>query len=301
MSRYNRVLKGAAEWCAYYRANPHRLAKDYLHLDLHLFQKILIVMMNWSSIMVFIGSRGIGKTFLSAVFCVIRCILYPGTKICIASGTRGQSINVLEKIMLELKPNSPELAAEIDEKETKINGTNAQIVFKNTSYIKVVTSTDSARGNRANILLLDEFRMIAKDVINTILRKFLTQKRMPAYSELTKAERKEEYAKEKNKTMYLSSAYFVDHWSYLKCTDTYNAMTKGKKQFVCGLPYQLSMSEGLLDEDTVIEEMSETDFSEVKFQIRTILHNQKKYRNSLVYWKQYTVNPLNCWNTLRAL
>ena len=112
--------------------------------------------MNWSSTTVFIGSRGIGKSFLSAVFCVIRCILYPGTKICIASGTRGQSINVLEKIMLELKPNSPELAAEIDEKETKINGTNAQIVFKNTSYIKVVTASDSARGNRANLLLLDE-------------------------------------------------------------------------------------------------------------------------------------------------
>ena len=267
MSRINRVLEGAAAWCAYYRANPHRLAKDYLHLDLHIFQKILIMMMNWSSITVFIGSRGIGKTFLSAVFCVIRCILYPGTKICIASGTRGQSINVLEKIMLELKPNSPELAAEIDEKETRINGTNAQIVFKNTSYIKVVTSTDSARGNRANILLLDEFRMIAKDVINTILRKFLTQKRMPRYTELTKAERKAEYAKEKNKTMYLSSAYFVDHWSYLKCTDTYDAMRNGKRQFVCGLPYQLSITEGLLDEDTVIEEMSETDFSELKFQM----------------------------------
>lgn len=108
--------------------------------------------------------------------------------------------------MLELKPNSPELAAEIDEKQTKINGTNAQIVFKNSSYIKVVTASDSARGNRANLLLLDEFRMIAKDVIDTILRKFLTQRRMPRYEELTKEERKIEYAKEKNKTMYLSSA-----------------------------------------------------------------------------------------------
>ena len=54
---------------------------------------------------------------------------------------------MLEKIMLELKPRSDELAAEIDEKQTKINGTNAQIVFKNTSYIKVVTASDSARGN----------------------------------------------------------------------------------------------------------------------------------------------------------
>ncbi len=33
----------------------------------------------------------IGKTFLSAIYCVVRCILYPGTKICIASGTRGQA------------------------------------------------------------------------------------------------------------------------------------------------------------------------------------------------------------------
>lgn len=268
MSRKDKILNGAAHWCAYYRANPHRFAKDYLHLNLHLFQKILIVMMNWSSITVFIGSRGIGKTFLSAIFCVIRCILYPGTKICIAAGTRGQGINVLEKIVLELKPNSPELAAEIDDKETKVNGTNAQIVFNNSSYIKVVTASDTARGNRANLLLLDEFRMIAKDVIDTILRKFLTQKRMPKYEELTKEERKAEYAKEKNKTMYLSSAYFVDHWSYLKCTDTCRFMLDDTKtQFICGLPYQLSINEGLIGEEEIADEMAETDFNEIKFQM----------------------------------
>lgn len=266
MTRYRRVLRGAGKWIAFYRANPHRFAKDYLHINLHLFQKILIYMMNCCNITVFIGTRGIGKTYLSAVFCVIRCILYPGTKICIASGTRGQSINVLEKIILELKPNSPELAAEIDEKQTRITGSNAQIVFKNSSYIKVVTASDSARGNRANLLILDEFRMIAKDVIDTILRKFLTQKRMPRYSKLTKEERKVEYAKEKNKTIYLSSAYFVDHWSYTKCVDTCRLMLDDtKKQFVCGLPYQLSIAEGLIDEEAIIDEMSETDFNEIKF------------------------------------
>lgn len=266
MTRYDRILSGAGLWCAFYRANPHRFAKDYLHLDLHLFQKILIVMMNLSTVVTFIGARGIGKTFLSAVFCVIRCILYPGTKICIASGTRGQAINVLEKIMLELKPGSRELAAEIDEKQTKINGTNAQIVFKNGSYIKVVTASDSARGNRANILLIDEFRMVNKDTIDTVLRKFLTQKRRPAYSRLSKQDAKAERAKEKNMTMYLSSAYFKDHWSYTKCTDTCKMMLDDTRhQFVCGLPYQLSVTEGLLDEATVEEEMLEADFNEIKF------------------------------------
>ena len=40
-----------------------------------------------------------------------------------------------------------------------------------------------------------------------------------------------------------------------------------KKQFVCGLPYQLSITEGLLDEETVTDEMAESDFNEIKFQM----------------------------------
>lgn len=265
MTRYERILQGIAVWTAYYRANPHRFAKDYLNLDLHLFQKIVLIMMNLSTTVAFIGARGIGKSFLSAVFCVTRAILYPGTKICIASGTRGQGIIVLEKIILELKPNSPLLAAEIDDKQTRINGTNAQIIFKNGSFIKVVTASDTARGNRCNVLLLDEFRMISKDVIDTILRKFLAQKRKPSYAGLSKKEREAEYAKELNQTMYLSSAYFADHWSYTKCVDTCKFMLNGSRQFVCGLPYQLSVKEGLLDEDAILDEMSETDFNEIKF------------------------------------
>jgi len=266
MNRYQRVMDGAAYWGAFYRYNPDKFAEDYLHLKLKKFQKILLVMMFWSTIFVLIACRGLGKTFLSAIYCVIRCILYPGTKVCIASGTRGQAINVLEKIMYELKPASPELCAEIDEKQSKVNGTNAQIVFFNTSVIKVVTASDSARGNRCHVLLLDEYRLISKDTIDTVLRKFLTLRRMPRYEELTDEQRKEEYAKEKNLTMYLSSAYFKDHWSYTKCVDTLRAMTDSQRhQFVCGFPYQLSISEGLLDAETVADEMAESDFSDIKF------------------------------------
>ena len=263
-SRYERVLNGAAIWGVFYRKNPDRFAIDYLHLKLRFFQRIMLVMMFWSTTFVWIASRGQGKTFISAVYCVTRCILYPGTKVCIASGTRGQAINVLEKITLELKPNSPELRYEI--REEKINGTNAYISFHNTSVIKVVTASDSSRGNRGNVLLLDEYRLISKDIIATVLSKFLTQQRMPRYSELSDAERQKEYAKEKNLTLYLSSAYWKDHWSYTKCVDTLKAMCDpDRRQFVCSFPYQLSIFEGLLQPDFVADEMSESDFSDIKF------------------------------------
>lgn len=131
LSNDSALMRGVGEWTAYYRNNIDKFAEDYLHIRLKLFQRIVLVMMNICSTVVMIACRGIGKSFLSAVFCVCRCILYPGTKICIASGTRGQAINVLEKIDLELKQRSPELRGEINEKESKTNGTNAILVFKN--------------------------------------------------------------------------------------------------------------------------------------------------------------------------
>lgn len=212
------------------------------------------------------GNNVIGKTFLSAIYCVIRCVLWPGTKVCIASSVRSQSINVLEKIIQELEPISPELRAEINQKETKITANQAQIVFYNGSVIQVVTASDSSRGKRCNVLLLDEYRLLDKDTIDTVLRKFLTLRRMPRYEALTDAERKAEYDKEKNLTLYLSSAYYKEHWSYQKCVDTFKAMLDDRrKQFVCGLPYQVSIEAGLLDPELVQDEMCEAGFSDIKF------------------------------------
>ena len=40
-----RIMEGIAAWCGFYRCNPHRFAKDYLNVNLKLFQKILLFMM----------------------------------------------------------------------------------------------------------------------------------------------------------------------------------------------------------------------------------------------------------------
>ena len=266
MTRKEKIAEGAAYWGSYYRHNPTKFVADYLHINLKWFQKILITMMFWCRVFIFIAFRGAGKTFLSAVYCVTRCILYPGTRVCIASGTRGQAVLVLEKILQELKPRSQELCAEIDDKETKVNNTVGQVVFKNTSVIKVVTASDSARGNRSNVLLLDEYRLLPKIIVDTVLDKFLNYRRMPQYSELTEEERKAEYNKEKNLTMYLSSAYFKDTWAYNKCEDVFEAMTSGhKRQFVCGFPYQLGLEEGILDPEKVLDDMTASDFNEISW------------------------------------
>lgn len=266
-SRRERVIEGMAIWGSYYRENFDIFVEEYLQLDfLKWFQTMLLVMMNRSRVFLWIAARGMGKSFLIAIFAVARCILYPGTKVVITSGTRGQSINVLEKIQTELMPVSPNLRNEIDMNKTKFSGQDAKVMFKNGSFIKVVTASDNARSNRANILIVDEFRMVKKDTIDTVLKKFLTSRRMPPYRELTEAQRKAEYAKEPNKSCFLSSAYFKDHWSFNKMLDTFKLMLDDSKtDFVCGFPYQLSIQEGLLFPEDVESDMLETDFNEIKW------------------------------------
>lgn len=260
--KVERMMNGVGIWCSYYRANPHRFCKDYLNINLKLFQKILIFLMNWSNYFMYIASRGQGKTYLTAVFCTVRCILYPETQICVAAKNRSQSINVLEKITTILMPNSALLRNEIESANTK--GQDACIIFKNGSRIKVVTANDGARSNRSNIIVVDEFRMVELDIINKVLRKFNTAPRQPKYLN------KPEYAHlaERNKEIYLSSAWYKQHWSYekLKAFAT-NLIDDAKRYFCCGLPYELAIKENLLSREQVEDEMSESDFSELSFQM----------------------------------
>lgn len=259
--RQKEELESAAKWCGFYRANIPRFVKDFLHISLRLFQIFLLVMMDIASVFVFIACRGIGKTFMCAVYCVVRAVLYPGTKICVASGTKGQAAMVLEKIMTELKPNSPELAYEIDDKNTRIGGEKPMIMFKNGSFIKVVAASDNARSNRAHLLIIDEARMVKKETIDTILKKFLSSQREPKYFENPEYAK---YPREPLKTFYLSSAHFKDHWLFQKCKDACRYMLDDtRRDFVCGFPYQLSLAEHLLPKERVIEDMTETGFSEI--------------------------------------
>lgn len=257
-----RIMNGVDAWCSFYRANPHRFCEDYLNIKLKLFQQIILYMMNWCNYIMYIAARGQGKTFLVAVFCCVRCILYPGTSICIASKTRGQSVEVLTKIQTILMPASANLRLEIEPKGITINQSKAEIMFRNTSRIFVVTANDEARHNRANIIICDEFRMIPLVIVQTVLKRFLTAPRNPGY--LNKPQY--EHLTERNKEIYLSSAWYKSHWSFAKLQAyAKNMADENKRYFACGLPYQLSIKEHLLDRNQIVDELSEGDQSETTF------------------------------------
>ena len=190
--------------------------------------------------------------------------MFPKTKICVASATRPQANEVLLKITDDFMKNydwgSDNLKREIT--YASVGANKAVIEFANGSWIRVVTASDSGRGARANILLIDEFRMVDLDTINTVLRRFLTAPRQPNYLN------KPEYAHliERNKELYMSSCWYKSHWSFDKAKAyVVNMLDETKKYFICGLPYQISIKEGLLSKEQIEDEMSESDFDATKF------------------------------------
>lgn len=101
--------------------------------------------------------------------------------------------------------------------------------------------------------------MVNQKTITTVLDKLISSPRQPEYLN------KKEYAHllERNKEFYMSSAWYADHWSYKQAQTYAWNMMNDRGYFICGLPYQLPLKEGLLQREAIEDKMSESTYDEV--------------------------------------
>lgn len=80
----------------------------------------------------------------------------------------------------------------------------------------------------------------------------------------------EHYGSERNKEIYMSSVWLKSHWAY-KESQSYvvDLFNPRKNVFVCGLPYQLAIRDGLLNRAQVEEDMMAATFNEVSFMMES--------------------------------
>lgn len=249
------------KWASFYRANPHRFADEYLGLDLRLFQKILIYLIFKYPFFTFLASRGLGKSFLISVVAIIKCILYPGSKVVIASGTKGQAEKiVIDKIKDDLYINYETINKEIDSISTS---KKTGVVFVNGSTIECVTANDNARGARANLIIVDEHRLVKKEVYDKVIEPFATFIRQPGYITNPKYI---DYIDVPNQIIFMSSAYYKNSWIFNDASDSVESMMAGKKnKFVTAIPYHLGIKEKIIIPQILINAMEKSDFDPISF------------------------------------
>lgn len=197
-------------------------------------------------------------------------VLYPSIEIVITSGTKGQAKLLVSTKIEKFAEKYPNLQKEI----LKINKNTNEIVvyFKNGSTITCVSPTDTSRGYRSNLLIMDEFRMIKKDIIDSVLKNFLTSNRSPIFLTLPRYDGFPIDSFEPNREIYMSSGWYKSHWSWNKFEDTVEAMitmnkegTGLKNQCALSIPYTVPLHHGILPLSKVENDMDASDYSEVKW------------------------------------
>lgn len=204
-------IENLIDWNTYFRRNVPRFIEMYFGIKLYPFQKIIIHLMSIYPFIVLICARAISKSFMTALFACSQCVLYPKIKVVVCAGSKQQAgLIISEKIKKELMDMSPNLAREIKEIKTSTN--QSEVIFKNGSSFIAVVAGENARGIRSNILICDEFRLIEKDVLDSILIPTEIQ-RKPDYRRLKEYEDIKEL-EEPPREIYLSSAFFKSHWMW---------------------------------------------------------------------------------------
>lgn len=249
------------EFFSYYRYYIDEFAMDILGVDLFPFQRVILRAMGRGQFSVLIACRGIGKSWIVALFYICVSILYPNVKCGIASGNSQQARNVIiQKIKGELSKNET-IAREINF-PIRTGADDCYCEFKSGSEIRAITLAqdrggDSARSWRFNYLLVDEARLVKDDIIETILIPMTKTKRQNALKWKQN---------EKGKVIFISSAYLKTSGLYKRFKYHFEQMVSGNQNYVAMcFPYQVGIQAGLFDANDIEQERAKPTMTSDKF------------------------------------
>lgn len=247
-------VKKVLLWMTFWRRNPGRFVEYYFGITLHLYQHIILMLMDYYPSICIVAARSAAKSFLIAVWACKEAILRPGTKVVVASGTKGQAkLIVSEKIRKEILPNSPLLQEEID--VIKDSQNDIEVTFKNRSSVSVVTANDNARGRRATVNIYEEFRVIDKEVIDRVLSPFLVIRQVPFI------QKHSDYASlvEEPKEIYISSAWYRSHWMWGLIKLFTKSMITNDDAIVVAMDYSIALKHTIKTRNFLIRERKKLD------------------------------------------
>lgn len=242
-------------WITFYRRNPNYLIRDYFGITLHPFQILMIWVLQRSTLAYIVAARAASKTFIIAIWSLCLCILYPGITVVTVSKTLRQGGLIVGKIA-EMRKKFPNVDREIEDLTSNSNG--SEVKFKCGSRILAVPASESARGNRASYIVVEESRLVSKDILEAIIKPML-EVRTPPYM------LKDEYKnipelREDGIISYITSAWYTaEYWfSYVKSCIKKMASGDETANFLA-FDYLITVKSGIKTQKMIEDEMADTD------------------------------------------
>ncbi len=228
-----------------YRAKPVVACLDLLGIALNSYQQIMLEE-SWNArYPLWKLNRGGGKTFMGAVFLILKALLYPKTKIGIISSSYRQANFVFDAID-EIYFDSPFLQRETIKASGRSN--NQTILrFKNGSFIEALPIGDGKkiRGRRYHVIFLDEYAQIPEKIINLVIRPMMIVRKGYDPRNIGK-----NIKYEANQTLIASTAYYkYNHFWKVEQMYRKSISDGSKDHVVLTFDADDAMAEELLDEE----------------------------------------------------
>jgi hypothetical protein len=155
--------------------------KDGFPLELMPFQSVMLDMLWTRKFPMVIASRGAGKTFMLALYSLLKALLIPGSKVVIV-GAGFRQAKLVFKYIEDLYNASPLIQEAVGPGERPKYGSDAATLTVGLSTITAIPIGDGEkiRGLRATVLIADEFASIPEDIFDIVIAPFTAVHANPA-------------------------------------------------------------------------------------------------------------------------
>ena len=150
------------------------MVKLLFNIELHPMQVAILQEFYIRAFPMYIASRGWGKSYLLALYCILKCTFFPGTKIVVVGSAFRQS-KIIFEYMENIWKNSPILRSIFNGNEDgpRRDVDRCTIRLGDSWTIAIPLGTgDKIRGLRAHIIIADEFASISPDIYETVVSGF---------------------------------------------------------------------------------------------------------------------------------
>lgn len=242
------------ELCSYFRYYPDRfldyISGDEPRIELYFYQRVYLrIMMRYRKVFL-TATRGTSKSFLQNLAFVLKCIMYPRTRLFCCAPGKEQSAKITADCLNDIFEFYPLLRNEV--KTFVENKDYTKLIFYNGSKYDVVQMRDTTRGGRRFGGAIEEIadEKFDGDILNSVVIPLMANDRTAMCNkidpnEIHKCE------------IYLTTAGTQQQFGYQKLREVYQDMIDGKSAFCLGNSYELPCLHGQLDID-FIEELRES-------------------------------------------
>lgn len=233
---HNQRKENTKKWIDFYRKNVDIYITDFLEIPLFQYQKNMVNTIQDSDIAVLVCSRGSSKSFMTACVATAYATLYSNCNVIVTSLTLSQSnLLISAKLDRELSNEKTGISPILRQyrkdnyltfhKDTNTGGLIAE--FDNGSKIIACALGESMRGQRSQIMILDEAAICSKTLYQQVAEPTLTQRMWNG--------KPSDYAEEP-KQIILSSAKSKTNWLWRYLVNAVNGYYKNgrvKYGFMC--------------------------------------------------------------------